>query len=60
MNNLLSHMTGASRKGKINIVAEMRLKSKNSKLNWQTAKQKIFINSIDLIEWCEQNLKTAT
>tara|TARA_B100000795_G_scaffold26072_1_gene17290 strand:- start:157 stop:1179 length:1023 start_codon:yes stop_codon:yes gene_type:complete len=37
-------MTGASRKGKINIVAEMRLKSKNSKLNWQTAKQKIFIN----------------
>lgn len=47
MSNILSHLTGngkGQKKGKINIVTEMRLKSKNSKLNWGIAKQKIFGN----------------
>ena len=31
-----------AKKGKINIVQEMRLRSKNSRLNWRVAKQKMF------------------
>ena len=43
---LQHHMASASGKGKgkVSIVQEMRLKSKTSKLNWQVAKQKIFVN----------------
>ena len=29
-------------RGKINIVQEMRLRSRNNRLNWQVAKQKMF------------------
>ena len=46
LGNIFKHALGGeqgSNKGKINIVQEMRLRSKNNKLNWQVAKQKIFV-----------------
>ena len=41
LENLLASSLKPHR-GKINIVQEMRLRSKNNRLNWQVAKQKMF------------------